>query len=205
MKVQLRRRLLAHRAALSKVEICQKSAAIAAHVCGMSRFQTSQTLMVYMALPYEVQTGAIVAAARQRQKRVVMPMIRDRQLVVVDCPAEMAQLRPGPYGILEPYGTYTVVQPEEIDCVLVPGVGFDTHGGRLGFGQGYYDRFLRQLPCTASYGGLAFSIQMVPHVPRLWHDVCVHFLVTEQGVQPCRHTLPQGRDPCVEAEQRRTP
>jgi 5-formyltetrahydrofolate cyclo-ligase len=200
MKARLRRRLLAQRAALSKAEICQKSAAIAAHVCGMSRFQTSQTLMVYMALPYEVQTAAIVATARQQQKRIVMPMIRDRKLVVVDCPAEAAQLRPGPYGILEPYETYTVVRPEEIDCVLVPGVGFDAHGGRLGFGQGYYDRFLCQLPSTTSYGGLAFSIQMVPCVPRLWHDVCVHFLATEQGVQPCRHTLPQGRDPCIEAE-----
>jgi 5-formyltetrahydrofolate cyclo-ligase len=200
MKAQLRQRLLAQRAALSKAEICEKSAAIAAHVWGLSCFQTSQTLMVYMALPYEVQTAAIVAVARQQQKRVVIPMIRGRQLVVVACPAEVDQLRPGAYGILEPYETYTVVRPEEVDCVLVPGVGFDAHGGRLGFGQGYYDRFLCQLPPTTSYGGLAFSIQMVPRVPRLWHDVCMHFLVTEQGVQPCRHTLPQGRDPCIAAE-----
>jgi 5-formyltetrahydrofolate cyclo-ligase len=156
--------------------------------------------MVYMALPYEVQTAAIVATAQQQQKRVVLPVIRDRLLVVVDYPAETVQLRPGPHGILEPSETHTIVSPAEIDCVLVPGVGFDASGGRLGFGQGYYDRFLSQLPSTASYVGLAFHIQMVPWVPRLWHDVRMHFMVTEQGVKPCKHTLPQGRDPCVGVE-----
>lgn len=156
--------------------------------------------MVYMALQQEVQTAAIAATARQQQKRVVLPVIRDRLLRVVDCPAEATQLRPGPHGILEPSETYTLVPPAEIDCVLVPGVGFDASGGRLGFGQGYYDRFLCQLPSTTSYGGLAFHIQMVPWVPRLAHDICMHFMVTEQGAKPCRHTLPQGRDPCVGAE-----
>jgi 5-formyltetrahydrofolate cyclo-ligase len=200
MKARLRQRLLAQRAALAEEEVRQKSAAIAAHVCGMPLFQTSWTLMVYMALPHEVQTAAIVATAQQQQKRVVLPVIRDRLLVAVDCPAETAQLRPGPYGILEPSETHSIVPPAEIDCILVPGVGFDASGGRLGFGQGYYDRFLSRLPSTIFSVGLAFYIQMVPWVPRLSHDIRMHFVVTEQGVKPCRHTLPQGRDPCVGAE-----
>jgi len=73
--------------------------------------------------------------------------------------------------------------------VFVPGVAFDVRGTRLGFGQGYYDRFLCQLPSPSVYGGLAFHMQIVPCVPRMAHDVRMQFVVTEQGVIPCRHTL----------------
>jgi 5-formyltetrahydrofolate cyclo-ligase len=155
----------------------------------MPIFQTSQTIMVYMALSHEVQTAALIAAARQHQKRIVIPVVKGRELVVVVCPTEAVQLQPGPYGILEPREVHPSVPPREIDCVFVPGVGFDVRGARLGFGQGYYDRFLSQLPSTTAYGGLAFHLQIVPCVPHMAHDVRMQFVVTEQGVIPCRHTL----------------
>jgi 5-formyltetrahydrofolate cyclo-ligase len=158
----------------------------------MPIFQVSQTIMVYMALSHEVQTTAMITAARQHQKRVVIPVVRGRELVVAVCPTEAAHLQPGPYGILEPCEVYTIVPPQEIDCIFVPGVGFDVRGARLGFGQGYYDRFLRQLPSTTAYGGLAFHVQIVPCVPHMEHDVRMQFVVTEQGVIPCRHTLSYG-------------
>jgi 5-formyltetrahydrofolate cyclo-ligase len=73
---------------------------------------------------------------------------------------------------------------------VVPGIAFDVHGGRLGFGKGYYDRFLAQLPATTYRCGLAFSIQMVPCVPHAAHDVRMHGMVTEQGFIPCVQALP---------------
>lgn len=132
----------------------------------------------------------IIAQARQLQKRVAVPVVSGDALRAVEFSDDPAQLRRGRFGILEPYGTQRVIHPQEIGCIAVPGVAFDLRGGRLGFGKGYYDRFLGQLPATTYRCGLAFGIQVVPCVPQASHDICMHGIVTEQGYIPCTHTLP---------------
>ena len=189
-KAELRRHLLVQRATLTPVDIAQKSAVIAAYACALSAFCTRPTVMVYMALPQEVQTTRIIAYARRRQKRVAVPVVQGNCLVAVALPDDPAQLRRGRFGILEPSGTQVVIPPEEIGCIMVPGVAFDYRGGRLGFGKGYYDRFLSRLPATTYRCGLAFSLQVVPCVPQAPHDICMHGIVTEQGFIPCIKALP---------------
>jgi len=189
-KAELRRHLLARRAMLTPAEIAQYSTVIAAHVCTLPSFCVSHTVMVYMALPQEVQTMPIITQARQAQKRVTVPVIRRQGLVAVALSEPPTQLRRGRFGILEPCGPQRVIHPQEIGCIAVPGIAFDTRGGRLGFGKGYYDRFLRQLPATTYRCGLAFGIQVVPCVPQAPHDICMHGIVTEQGCIPCMHALP---------------
>ena len=189
-KACLRRHLLARRAALTSAEIDHKSAAIAAYVCALPVFEASRTLMVYLSLPQEVQTAVVIEEARRLQKRIVVPAVTERGLVAVECPADAAQLRRSPLGILEPCEVSAPVPPAEIDCVLVPGIGFDRRGTRLGFGKGYYDRFLSQLSAAACYGGIAFHTQIIPCVPCRPHDVSMLFVVTEQGVLTWGHVLP---------------
>jgi len=189
-KAELRRHLLTQRAMLTSAEIAQHSAVIATHVCALPAFCASHTVMVYMALPQEVQTMPIITQARQSQKCVAVPVIRGQDLVAVALSEAPTQLRRGRFGILEPCGTPRVIHPQEIGCIAVPGIVFDARGGRLGFGKGYYDRFLRQLPTTTYRCGLAFGIQVVSYVPQAPHDVCMHGIVTEQGCIPCMHALP---------------
>jgi 5-formyltetrahydrofolate cyclo-ligase len=189
-KTELRRHLLAQRAILTPAEIEQHSAVIAAYVCALPAFCVSPTIMVYMALPQEVQTMSIITQARQSQKRIAAPVTRGQDLVAVALSEAPTQLRRGRFGILEPCGTQRVIHPQEIGFIAVPGIAFDARGGRLGFGKGYYDRFLRQLPATTYRCGLAFGIQVVPCVPQASHDICMHGIVTEQGCIPCMHALP---------------
>ncbi len=193
-KAELRRHLLAQRAVLTLAEIEHKSAVIAEYVCALPAFHVSHTVMMYMALPQEVQTMQIIAQARQLQKRVAVPVISGDHLRAVELSDDLAQLRRGRFGILEPYGTQSVIQPQEIGYIAVPGVAFDSRGGRLGFGKGYYDRFLGQLPATTYRCGLAFGIQVVSCVPQGSHDLCMHGIVTEQGYIPCIYTLPAMRE-----------
>lgn len=193
-KAELRRHLLAQRATLTLAEIEHKSAAIAAYVCALPAVRVSHTVMVYMALPQEVQTRQIIVQARQLQKRVAVPVVSGDTLRAVELSDDPAQLRRGRFGILEPSGTQSVIHPQEIGCIAVPGVAFDSRGGRLGFGKGYYDRFLGQLPATTYRCGLAFGIQVVSCVPQASHDICMHGIVTEQGYIPCIHTLPAMRE-----------
>ena len=90
-----------------------------------------------------------------------------------------------PSAFLEPAADRTIISPDEIDCVLVPGIAFDERGARLGFGKGFYDRFLYRLPAATHVCGLAFSSQIIERVPDMPHDVRMHWLVTERGVQSC--------------------
>jgi 5-formyltetrahydrofolate cyclo-ligase len=184
-KAALRRHLLAQRARLAPADIARHSAAIATHVCALPAFGVSQTVMVYMALPQEVQTIQIITQAHQARKRVAVPAMRAQDLVAVALSEDPMQLRRGRFGILEPSGTPSIIPPQEIGCIVVPGVAFDRCGGRLGFGKGYYDRFLGQLPATTYRYGLAFGMQVVPCVPQAPHDICMHGIVTEQGCIPC--------------------
>jgi 5-formyltetrahydrofolate cyclo-ligase len=142
--------------------------------------------MVYMALEQEVQTADIIAEAQRQNKRVVVPVVRESTLIAVDLPLEPKQLRRSRFGILEPRLWGSRMQPNEIQFVVVPGIAFDRQGGRLGFGKGYYDRFLQQVPESTFSCALAFAMQIVPEVPRMAHDVMMHGIMTEQEFIPCQ-------------------
>ena len=183
-KAGLRELCLARRAHLTPSDRCRMSADIAGHVSAMPAFQDSRTIMLYLALPQEVQTETLLAECHRMTKRIATPVVTRHGLLAAQLRPE-AKLEPGPFGILEPAGGATIISPDEIDCVLVPGVAFDRRGARLGFGKGYYDRFLCRLPAPTHVCGLAFSTQIVERVPDMPHDVRMHWLVTERGVWSC--------------------
>ena len=77
----------------------------------------------------------------------------------------------------------TAVSPEEIDLLIVPGICFDRYGYRIGYGGGYYDRYLKKYSNTAA--ALAFSLQIVEKVPAEQHDLPVGLIVTENEIMEC--------------------
>ena len=184
-KAHLRELCLARRARLTPADRCRMSAMIAKHVSAMPAFLDSRTVMLYMALPQEVQTEALLAECHRRAKRVAVPVVRRHGLLAAELRPGQAELKPGRFGILEPAAGTAVISPDDIDCVLVPGIAFDGRGARLGFGKGYYDRFLCQLPAATHLCGLAFALQIVERVPDMPHDVRMQWLVTERGVRRC--------------------
>src|SRR5438093_10591740 len=113
-KAELRRHLLAQRAVLTLAEIEHKSALIAEYVCALPAFHVSHTVMRYMALPQEVQTMQSIAQARQLQKRVVVPVVNGDHLRPVGLSDDLAQVRGGRFGMLEPYDPQSVILPQEI-------------------------------------------------------------------------------------------
>jgi 5-formyltetrahydrofolate cyclo-ligase len=138
-----------------------------------------------MAFDYEVLTDGLMQQAITSGKQVVLPVVLgDRQemalYVVEDLGRDVA---PGYHGILEPQPQRThAVAPATIELALIPGVVFDLRGRRLGFGSGFYDRFLSRLPRNIPTIGLAFDFQVVPQLPFEPHDVALEAIVTEQRV-----------------------
>lgn len=92
-----------------------------------------------------------------------------------------ADLEPGVWGIREPDPRRCeVIAPSAIEWMLLPGLAFDRHGGRLGYGGGFYDRLLPKLPPLKRVAA-AFHCQIVDHVPRGPHDVSMDLVITESG------------------------
>ncbi|MGH7588389.1 MAG: 5-formyltetrahydrofolate cyclo-ligase [Gemmatimonadota bacterium] len=189
-KAELRATLLEARRAIPPAERDALSAVICERAAGLPVFRAAGTVHAYVGVAGEVRTLPLLEDAWRAGKRVVCPRIgiggrlESRQ---VRSPEDLVA---GPRGLREPDPETTVlVPPEEIDLVVVPGVGFDRHGRRLGFGGGYYDRFLSST--GASRLGLAFSLQIIDRIPQGPGDEPVHWIVTERETIACRGRGPR--------------
>ena len=108
--------------------------------CATAEYQTAHTIATYMALPHEFDTQPLIDQALADGKRIVIPRTRANCMMeFVDYDPQ--SLRVAPFGMQEPTNN-NVVSPENIDVIHVPGIAFNTGGYRIGYGAGYYDRFL---------------------------------------------------------------
>lgn len=186
---RIRRRLLAARDALAPAERRSKSALIHADLAGLDPVRRAATIMTYLHFRSEVETLPALLAHLPAGCRLAVPLtlVAAQRLEIFLLTDPPRQLRPGYCGIPEPDPARTdQLDPGELDLVLVPGSAFDRRGGRLGYGGGYYDRFLAAAAPRALRIGLAFDLQVVEALPLLPHDQRLHYLVTESGVISCR-------------------
>ena len=130
-------------------------------------FQQAQVVMLYYSLPDEVNTHDFVERWAE-SKQIILPVVvgDDLELRTYHGRHELVQ---GAFGIEEPTGAH-FLHLEQIECIVVPGVAFDSQGNRLGRGRGYYDRLLPRLP-QAWKIGLCFPFQRVEEVPTEQLDI----------------------------------
>ena len=114
-------------------------------------------------------------------------MVSPVGVVMVMVPSAHPPTRAGAYGILEPEGDLTVA-PHTFDAVLVPGLAFDIMGNRLGFGAGYYDRFLSMVGPQTLRIGIGYDWQIVETVPVGTHDIHLTHIITDQRLIEVRVT-----------------
>ncbi len=150
-------------------------------------YQSAKTVMWYVDAGSEVRTRHTLPEALTHGKRVVVPycIVETNELELFHL-EDMSELVEGAYKILEPREDLRKVpgkllQPEELDLVMVPGTAFDARGGRMGQGKGYYDRLLARARKDAPLVALAFECQMFPSIPVDAHDVYMDLVITEVG------------------------
>jgi 5-formyltetrahydrofolate cyclo-ligase len=179
--------MLAIRQALPAAERLAWSRAVCQRLIGLSWYQQARVILGYMALDHEVLTDDLLRQALASQKQVVLPVVQaDGQRLVLYAIRDIERdVAPGYRGILEPRPTTPPVALETVELAIVPGVAFDTEGGRLGFGMGFYDRLLGQLHQAIPKIGMAFDFQVVPRLPRQAHDITLDAIVTERRVIWC--------------------
>ena len=156
----------------------RKSEAIWRKLQRLGVFRRAKTVLCYVSLPDEVQTGPLIMQMLEAGKRVVVPHVRGEDLVLSQLRDLGRDLAPGSFGVLEPKpDAVRPVPAQELDLVLVPGLAFDRRGHRLGRGRGYFDRLLARLPDTTSTIGVCFDFQLFDRLPTDPHDQAVGVVV----------------------------
>jgi 5-formyltetrahydrofolate cyclo-ligase len=181
-KQQQRSAVLAARSRLSAEARAQAACAIAARLVTLQPFVSSRTLALYAGLGAEVDVAPAAQRAQERGQRIAWPSVVPGERVLRFSACRLEELVPGPLGFRRPPDGAAAVALQEIDCVLVPGVAFDTGGHRLGRGGGYYDATLALLPARVPRIAPAFEVQLVERIVCEPHDVLVDLVVTEERV-----------------------
>lgn len=161
-------------------------ARVQAALVGHAVFKEAGSIMVYLAFRGEVPTLRVIEAALEDGKTVTAPVTlrAERKLLPLRLSGRPGELRAGAYGILEPDPSRCApFPPQELDLVVVPGVAFDLGGGRLGYGGGYYDRFLATDAPSAVRAALAFEAQIAAEpLPRDATDAVMDLVFTERRI-----------------------
>ncbi len=178
-KRELRSELIAARARLGSAERQAASAAIAARLAALEPFRSAETVGLYAPLGTEVDVSAIAIAVLARGGRVAFPRSVAGARRLEFCACNVGELVRGPLGAGEPPPGARQVPLSEIQCFVIPGVGFSRDGLRLGRGGGYYDVTLKQATGAVRIG-VAFDLQLRPELPREPHDVPLDAIVTER-------------------------
>jgi len=181
-KRSLRSQLLAQRRSLSHDSWCTASRAAQLNLLLLDLFVRAQCVALYAPVHNEIDTALLFTEARTEGKRVLFPAVCGEQLVFH--PVEhLETLQKGAFGILEPCAADSKFQTVEADLVVVPGVAFDLSGHRIGYGKGFYDRFLHHSGCTPHVIGLCHDFQMVDgYIPTDPHDIPMEIVVSDKRV-----------------------
>jgi 5-formyltetrahydrofolate cyclo-ligase len=178
----IRKELLKQRGALTPGEVSKKSRIITGRLLEMEEYRKASFIMTYLHFRNEVETDNLIRQAMADGKRVVVPAtdISNRRIIPSLLMRYPDDLEPGPLQIMEPRAScLRLCNPASIDLVIVPGVAFDLEGNRLGYGGGFYDRFLPLTKPEAVSVGLSFEFQVLARLERSPHDIPVDYVLTE--------------------------
>lgn len=182
-KASMRRLVLSRRTRLDESDRAAASTRVAQTVAATPEVIGAAAVLGFASFGTELPTDPTMEALLAAGKRLLLPYVDGRRLCAADV-SSVEELAPGYRGIREP----VVREPVDLDvaqAVLVPGVAFDATGGRLGYGGGFYDGLLADVPRSVPRIGLCFDIQVVEEVPVGDGDERVDLVITELRAIRC--------------------
>lgn len=185
-KDELRQKYLALRGEMARDVKNARDEAICKCACTLVSFRYAEYVLLYAATENEIDVSGIAISAFKSGKKVAFPRSdRDTHTMKYHIVNSLDELIVGAYGIMEPPSDAPVYDPENESgsaVCFVPGLLYDKAGYRLGYGKGFYDRYLSAF--SGCKIGVIYSDYIMPTVPRGRFDVSVDILLTEKGVKP---------------------
>lgn len=176
-KRALRREIGAMKRALSAEEIARRSAILAQRLCDTDLYREANALYAYLAFNQEVRTIPIIERAWADGKRVAVPKVVGDAMVFIWIDRLDAVAPAGAFGIPEPVADGPIAD-DEAALMLMPGIAFDARGHRVGYGGGYYDRYLAAHPNHPTLA-LCYDFQLLEHIDPDPHDLPVDRVITD--------------------------
>jgi 5-formyltetrahydrofolate cyclo-ligase len=158
--------------------------AVARHLELQPEYSSCRRLVVYAALPDELPLSEVARRAAAAGKRLLWPRVHEEGPMTFARADRVESLVPGRYGVREPAPAVPSEALGSDVLVLAPGVAFDSSGGRLGRGRGFWDRALGEARGAIVFG-VGYELQFVQHVPSEPHDRLVDAVLTEVGLRRC--------------------
>ena len=180
-KNELRRLVQGKIAALPEEYIAASNEGITRQIKQLPEFDRAQKILIYHSVGREPDTLSIVKALFDAGKTVAFPYCYRGGIMDAKVVSSLDELRPAVLGIPAPPDTAASLRPEELDLIIVPALTYDRDGFRLGYGGGYYDRYLTKT--GAFTAGITRERLMRCVLPREPHDIAVKCLITENGAQ----------------------
>ena len=176
-KKALRREIGAKKRALSPVEIASRSTTLAAKLYETPQYKRAESLYAYLSFNQEVRTEPIIRQAWANGKRVAVPKVVGNEMVFIWIESFDNLAPQGAFHILEPIENGPVAE-DETALILMPGLAFDPQGHRVGYGGGYYDRYLAAQPNHPTLA-LCYDFQLYDHLDVDDYDVPVDIIITD--------------------------
>jgi 5-formyltetrahydrofolate cyclo-ligase len=172
-----RRNMLEKRNSQTVGDNARRSELVQGHIVKSIEFQAAKIVGTYFATGSEVNTHLLIGEAKRLGKAVALPRIEGDMITFYEV-SSTDKLIPGGFGIMEPPSTRPV---HRMDVLAVPGIAFDKKGYRLGYGKGYYDRYLSEKKPQLTIG-LAYNFQLLESLPHDMHDARMDAVATEDGI-----------------------
>lgn len=178
LRDNLRKQMMARRNKLSQLEVDTLSQQVCRRLEELQPLQRAQVIMGFSSIRNEVNLSPLLQKLQNQGRTILLPRVEGDSLQAVEFrPGE--DMGRGSFGIREPLGEPFAV--DKIDMVIVPGMVFDAGGYRLGYGKGYYDRFLPRLNRQCFKCGICYEFQVVDNVYPYSGDIPVHWIVTDHS------------------------
>ncbi len=178
-KKLLREEMVQHRGQIDHLQRQLMDAEIAQNVIRLPHFERARVVSAYFAVQSEVDPAGILARALQLGKVVVAPRVHPKyHTMTMHCVQLHEEYEMGLWNIPQPRMDARLIAPHEIDVLIVPGVAFGKDGTRLGYGGGFYDRYLVKVRPDAVLIGLAYDLQVVDELPVESFDRSMTLVVT---------------------------
>ncbi len=176
-KAALRKHLLEKRDATSAEFREISSREIHKNLSKVDSYNNSQNIACYFSIGSEVDTHNIMLEILENGKNLLLPKIIDSKMEFYIIP-NLEKLEKGAFDIMEPKDSCK--KAKSVDCILIPTVGISKSGDRLGYGRGYYDKYLSSINTVKI--ALTYSKQIVKSIPRDSSDIKINWMITEDGV-----------------------
>lgn len=146
-------------------------------------YKEAKNIFIYLSFGSEIDTKPIIDRALEEGKEVYIPKVYkvNREMKAIRLNS-FNDLEENSMGILEPKDDTNCIDKENIDLIIVPGAVFDLEGNRIGYGGGYYDRFLSNIKDKRNKVVLAYDLQIVDNIKAEEHDIKVDYIITNSRI-----------------------